>query len=238
MTLAAISADSAEAELRPMLNRLCDTKAGVVYFPVRHHSPAGAALVGDVRDRTHRHGPHRRIRIAHRGDQSLNNRGACVCLLQQTPDRRFPVGPVGIPHLAQETKSRVVHRPAILEHRQEPRACGNQREQVPEAPPQQLHGPRSPFAPRHGRTPRVYPRTIVVSTNSFVVAWALMAVGAAQDIEREGDLPGTTMTRRRRGSVERGHDVRSEAGRRVRTVTVAAHFRHEWRFAPRAGPSR
>jgi hypothetical protein len=48
MTLAAISADSAEAELRPMLDRLCETKAGVVFFPVRHHSPAGAALVGDL----------------------------------------------------------------------------------------------------------------------------------------------------------------------------------------------
>ena len=31
--------------LRPLLDRLCDTKAEVVYFPVRHHSPAGAALV-------------------------------------------------------------------------------------------------------------------------------------------------------------------------------------------------
>ena len=46
MTLAAISADIAEAEIRPLLDRLCDTKAEVVFFPVRHHSPAGAALVG------------------------------------------------------------------------------------------------------------------------------------------------------------------------------------------------
>jgi hypothetical protein len=48
MTRAAISADIGEAELQPLLDRLCDTKAEVVYFPVRHHSPAGAALVGDL----------------------------------------------------------------------------------------------------------------------------------------------------------------------------------------------
>jgi hypothetical protein len=48
MTHAPTSADAAEAEIRPLLDRLCDTTAEVVYFPVRHHSPAGAALVGDL----------------------------------------------------------------------------------------------------------------------------------------------------------------------------------------------
>src|SRR4051795_657028 len=48
MTHAPNSADIAEAEIRPLLDRLCDTRAEVVYFPVRHHSPAGAALVGDL----------------------------------------------------------------------------------------------------------------------------------------------------------------------------------------------
>lgn len=45
MTHAAISAEMPDAEFRPLLDRLCDTSAEVVFFPVRHHSPAGAALV-------------------------------------------------------------------------------------------------------------------------------------------------------------------------------------------------
>ncbi len=48
MTHAATSAEDFKARIHTLLDRLYDTNADVVYFPVRHHSPAGAALVGDL----------------------------------------------------------------------------------------------------------------------------------------------------------------------------------------------
>ncbi len=39
-----------DSDVRKLVDRLCDTKADVVYFPVRHHSPAAAMLVGQLID--------------------------------------------------------------------------------------------------------------------------------------------------------------------------------------------
>ena len=43
-----IDADLAAGD--PLLDRLCNTQAGVVFFPVRHHSPAAACLLADLID--------------------------------------------------------------------------------------------------------------------------------------------------------------------------------------------
>lgn len=51
MTRAANCADIPDADIRPLMRRLCDTAAHVVYFPVRHHSPACAILAADLIDR-------------------------------------------------------------------------------------------------------------------------------------------------------------------------------------------
>lgn len=45
MNHAASCADTADSDAQRLLDRLCDTQAEVVYFPVRHHSPACAMLV-------------------------------------------------------------------------------------------------------------------------------------------------------------------------------------------------
>ena len=37
-----------DAAVKKLVDRLCDTDASVVYFPVRHHSPASAMLVGQL----------------------------------------------------------------------------------------------------------------------------------------------------------------------------------------------
>ncbi len=43
--------DAGEAAWQPLVDRLCDAEAEVVFFPVRHHSPAAAALVSALVDR-------------------------------------------------------------------------------------------------------------------------------------------------------------------------------------------
>lgn len=50
MTLATSSAETTASE-GPLLERLCDVDADVVYFPVRHHSPISAVLVAELIDR-------------------------------------------------------------------------------------------------------------------------------------------------------------------------------------------
>jgi len=47
MTHAASSADVGDAEVRRLLDRLCMADADIVYFPVRHHSPACAKLIAE-----------------------------------------------------------------------------------------------------------------------------------------------------------------------------------------------
>lgn len=48
MSHAASCADALDSEVQRLLIRLCDTQADVVYFPVRHHSPASALLVSEL----------------------------------------------------------------------------------------------------------------------------------------------------------------------------------------------
>ena len=48
MNHAASCADAADRDVQRLLTRLCDTQADVVYFPVRHHSPACAQLVSGL----------------------------------------------------------------------------------------------------------------------------------------------------------------------------------------------
>ncbi len=43
-----VSADAPPIDLQPLLRRLCDRSADVVFFPVRHHSPLAAALVAQA----------------------------------------------------------------------------------------------------------------------------------------------------------------------------------------------
>lgn len=51
MTRAASCAEITDAELSPLIERLCRVDADIIYFPVRHHSPACATLLGELIDR-------------------------------------------------------------------------------------------------------------------------------------------------------------------------------------------